>query len=82
VRSFSDFARGYTRIGEYKPITGATVNASLVSGLPGPGSIAVLSASLSDVSPTALLLSLGLVAIFAFKRGQIRAARSDNYVAH
>ena len=53
-------------IGEYTT-SGATVNAALVSGLNSPGGIAVVSASVPDVSSTWTLLLLSLTAMFGLK---------------
>jgi hypothetical protein len=53
-------------IGEYTT-SGATVNASLVSGLHLPYGIAVVSASVPDAASTWALLLLGLTATFGLK---------------
>jgi hypothetical protein len=53
-------------IGEYTT-SGATVNASLISGLHGPQSIAVVSASVPDTSSTWTLLLLALTATFGVR---------------
>jgi hypothetical protein len=54
-------------IGEYNATNGATVSASLVSGLNHPESIAVVSTSVPDASSTWTLMLLGLTATFGLK---------------
>jgi hypothetical protein len=53
-------------IGEYTT-SGATVNGSLISGLNQPTGIAVVSASVPDVSSTWTLLLLGITATFGLR---------------
>jgi hypothetical protein len=67
----SDYDAG--TIGKYT-LSGETVDATLVSGLDGPTSIAVIPASVADISPTWTLLLLAVTATLSLKARPPRRA--------